>query len=121
MPKDKQLHGVFYLLESQQETDGTFKVSNLKVVSKETINKGAGRVQQPLGLVPCPQASKHACHYPQAKSMKGRSSHPNVERDTSNKHLDFILLPSLNFLAVLSIDQTQQEATRQGSTMRQSM
>lgn len=43
MPKDKQLHEMLHSLESQQETDGTFKLSNLKVVSKETIYKGVGR------------------------------------------------------------------------------
>lgn len=43
MPRDKQLHEMLYSLESQQETDGTFKLSNLKAVSKETIYKGVGK------------------------------------------------------------------------------
>lgn len=44
MPMDKQLHGMLYPLESQQETDGTFKLSHLKAVGRETIYKGVGRV-----------------------------------------------------------------------------
>lgn len=44
MPMGKQLHGMLYSLKSQEETDGIFKLSNLKVVSKETIYKGVGRV-----------------------------------------------------------------------------
>lgn len=43
MTMDKQLHRMLYLLESQQETDGTIKLSNLKVVSRETIYKGVER------------------------------------------------------------------------------
>lgn len=39
MSVDKQLHGMLYLLESRQETDGTFKISNLKMISTETFTK----------------------------------------------------------------------------------
>lgn len=44
MPMYKQLHGMLYLLESQQETDGTFKLNNLKVVGRDAIYEGVGRV-----------------------------------------------------------------------------
>lgn len=40
MPMDKQLHGMLHLLESPQQTDGTFKLSNLK----GDIYEGVGRV-----------------------------------------------------------------------------
>ena len=43
MPMDKQLYGMLYPLESQQETDGTFRLSHLKVVDGETVYGGVGR------------------------------------------------------------------------------
>ena len=44
MSMDKQPHRVLYLVESWQETDGTLKLSNLKMVSRKTVYKGVERV-----------------------------------------------------------------------------
>lgn len=43
MPMDKQLYGMLFLLESQQETDGAFKLSHLKVVDGEDSLRRCGK------------------------------------------------------------------------------
>lgn len=101
---DKQLHGMLYPLVLQQETDGIFKLSHLKVVGRETTYEGVGRVG--AGAIPSGQEAWH-CHIHRPKSKKRRRNSRMWKQKQKYKHLTFTLLPSSVFLVVLPNNQIQ--------------